>query len=98
MTSLYSTLLVPGEPNMPEKIIMALKLSRTVKCHDTSTDDRRRREGPNTAWDSHVGPDHEIYRKSSHFCGHQEVCEEYISDFRYTPPGKMPSFRCMYRC
>ena len=72
---------------MPERIIMALKLSSTV--HGTSTGDRGRRDVPAGAWDSDVGPDHEIYRKSPHFCGHHDVCEEYISDFRYTPPGKM---------
>ena len=58
---------------------MALKLSSTV--HGTSTGDREKREVPD------VGLDHEIYRKSSQFCRHQEVCEEYITPFRYTPPG-----------
>ena len=70
---------------MPEKIIMALKLSRTV--HGTSTDDRGRREATAAASDSDVGPDHEIYRKLAHFCGHQEVCEDFISPFIHTPPG-----------
>ena len=71
---------------MSEKIIMALKLSSTVHI---STGDRERREAPTAAWDSGVGTDHEIYRKSSHFCEHQEVCEDYIADFRYTLPGKL---------
>ena len=64
-------------------IILALKLSSTV--HSTSTGYRGRREAPAAAQDSDVDLDHEIYRKSSQFCGHQKVCEEYISDFRYTP-------------
>ena len=62
---------------------MALKLSSTV--HGTSTGDRGRREAPVT---SDVAPDHKIYRKSTLFCGHQEVCEEYNPNFRHTLPGK----------
>ena len=76
-----------GEPNMPERIIMALKLSSTV--YGKSTSDRGRREVPAAAQDSDSSPAHEIYRKSSHFCGHQKVCEEYTPEFRYTPSGKL---------
>ena len=72
---------------MSDRIILALKLSSPV--HGTSTDDRRSREAPAAAWDSDVGTDHKMYQKSSHFCEHQEVCEEYISNFRYTLPGKL---------
>ena len=64
---------------------MALKLSSTV--HGTSTGNRGRREAPAAARDPGIGLDHDIYRKSSHFCEHREVCEEYISSFLYTPPG-----------
>ena len=77
----------PGEPDTPEKIIMALKLSSTV--HGTSTGERVRREAPAAVRDSDVDSDHDIYRKSSQICGHQEVCEEYTSHFKYTPPGKV---------
>ena len=70
----YFALHIPGEPNMPERIIMALKLSSTVLA-------------PAAAKDSDVGLDHEIDRKSSHFCEHQDVCEEYTSQFKFTPPG-----------
>ena len=55
---------------------MALKLSSIVHA-------------PAAAKDSGVGSDHQIYQKSSRFCGHQEVCEEYISPFNSTPPGNM---------
>ena len=72
---------------MSEKIILTLKLSSTV--HGTSKDDRRRREAPAAAQDSNVGADHEIYRKSSQFCEHQEVCENYTSSYIHTPPGKL---------
>ena len=64
---------------------MALKLSSTV--HGTSTGDRRRRETFVAAQDSDVGHDHEIYRKSSQFCGHQEVCQEHIPNFAHTSPA-----------
>ena len=57
---------------MPERIIIALKLSSTV-------------QDP-AAKDSDVDPDHKIDRKSSHFCGHQEVCS---TSFSNTLPGKM---------
>ena len=85
---------------MPERIIMALKLSSTV--HGTGTGNRGRREASAAAWDSDVGTDHKMYQKSSHFCEHQEVCAEYISNFGYTLPGKS-SFILMvlfitYRC
>ena len=54
---------------------MALKLSSTVQA-------------PTAAKDLlGVGSDHEIHRKSFHFCEHQEVCENYTSQFMYTPPG-----------
>ena len=72
---------------MPEKIIMALKLSNTV--HGKSTENREKREVPAVIQDLDVGHDHEVYRKSSQFCGHQEVCENYTSQFRYTQPGKL---------
>ena len=77
----------PGEPNISERIILALKLSSTV--HGTSTHDRRRREAPAAAQESDVGADHEMYRKSSQFCEHQEVCENYTSPYIHTPPGKL---------
>ena len=61
----YFALIHAGEPDMAEKIIMALKLSSTV--HGTGTENQERRETPAAAWDSDVAPDHEIYRKSSLF-------------------------------
>ena len=64
---------------------MALELTSTVD--DTSTSDRGRREVPAAARDSGVGLSHDIYRKSSHFCQHQEVCEDYAPKFLYTPPA-----------
>ena len=66
---------------------MALKLSSTV--HGTSTGDRERREAPAAVQDSDVGSDHEVYRKSSQFCTHQEVCDKHIPNFRFTLPGKI---------
>ena len=80
-----------GEPNMPDRIIMALKLSSIV--HGTSTSDRGRREAPAVAPKLDIGTDHKIYRKSSHLCGHQEVCEVYNPEFIYTQPGKV-----LYQC
>ena len=78
----FYILFFAGEPDISEQIIMALRLSSNV--HGTSTGRQ----------DSDVDPDHEIYRRSSHFCGHQEVCEDTNnSDFRYTPPGKL-----LYQC
>ena len=85
MMILYFPLLIPGEPDMPERIIMALKLSSTV--HGANTSCQGRRETFTAVQDSDVGPDHEICQNSTQFCGHQEVCAEYISNFRYTPPG-----------
>ena len=52
---------------------MALKLSSTVQAPAAPD----------------VGSDHEISRKLSHFCEHQEVCEEHTPPFNYTPPGNM---------
>ena len=73
---------------------MALKLSSTV--HGTSTGDRGRRESPATIQDSDVDLDHEIYRKASQFCGHQEVCVEHISPFIHTPKGKLYICLCIH--
>ena len=70
---------------MPERIIMALKLSNTV--HSTNTGDREVREAPAAIQDSGVGSDHEIYRKLSPYCEHQEVCENYTSQFIRTRQG-----------
>ena len=79
---------------MPERIILALKLSSTV--HGTSTSDRKRREAPDE------GPDHEIYQKSSHFCGYQEVCEEFVPILDFTAPGMYIVYKsctlCIYTC
>ena len=78
-------LLIPGEPNMSERIVLALKLSSIV--HGPSTGDLVRREALATAWDSDVGPDHELYKKSSHCFERQEVCENSTSSYVYTSPG-----------
>ena len=91
MMIVYSISLVPGEPNMPERIILALKLSSTV--HGTNTSCRGRQQTPAAAAkESDVGPDHEICQNLSQFCGHQEVCGAYIPPFRYVPPGISVSF------
>ena len=78
---------------MSDKIIMALKLSSTVHS-STGNQDLVRREAPAAVQDSGVGS-HEIYRKSSQFCEHQEVCENHTSSFIYTPPGKCISMSFM---
>ena len=73
---------------MPDRIIMALKLSSTVRGMNIGG--RGRREAPAALQDSDVGPHHEIYRKSFHFCGQQKVCEKNI--YNYTVPGILSSF------
>ena len=59
MMILYFVLLTPGEPHMPEGIIMALKLSSTV--HGTNISCGGRREAPAAVQDSDVSPDHEKF-------------------------------------
>ena len=92
MVILCFTLFYAGEPDMSQKIILALKLSSIV--HGTTIDDGGRREVPPVPQNSNAGPDHEIWQRSSEFCEHQEVCKEKKPDSIFTQPGKIVIYQC----